>query len=81
MNLYKEILLGILENEDCQVVFPNIKKDLSELVEMKCYEMLKEIQAIIRDDSLDDEDCFMRIEEIIGLFEENGCRCGIRHDF
>ena len=81
MDLYKEILLGILENEDCQVVFPNIKKDFSELVEMKCYEILKKIQAIIRDDSLDDEDCFMRIEKIICLFEENGCRCGIRHDF
>ena len=81
MDLYKEILLCILESEECQVVFPNIKKDLSELVEMKCYEILKKIQAIIQDDSLDDEDCFMRIEKIICLFEENGCSCSGRHDF
>lgn len=81
MNLYHELLLRILENERCEVVFPDIEKGLSELVEMKSYEMLKKIQAIIRDDSLDDGDCFMRIEEIICLFEENGCSCNGRHDF
>lgn len=45
---------------------------------MKCS---KKIQAIIRDGNLDDDDCFMKIEEIICLFEENGCNCGVRHDF
>lgn len=81
MNLYRELLLRILENERCEVVFPDIEKGLSQLVEMKSYEMLKKILAIIRDDSLDDGDCFMRIEEIICLFEENGCSCKGRHDF
>ncbi len=81
MNLYKEILLSILENEECHVVFPNAEESFSQLVEMKSYEMLKKIQAIIRDENLDDDDCFMKIEEIICLFEENGCSCGVRHDF
>ena len=48
---------------------------------MKSYEILKKIQEIIRNTDLDDEDCFMKIEEIICLFEENGCSCGTRHDF
>ncbi len=81
MNLYKEILSNILENEECRVVFPNLEGSFSELVEMKSYEMLKKIQAIIRDSDLDDNDCFMKIEEIICLFEQNGCNCGTRHDF
>lgn len=41
MNLYKEILLSILENEECHVVFPNAEESFSQLVEMKSYEMLK----------------------------------------
>lgn len=81
MDLYKEILANILENEECRVVFPNVEGSFPQLVEMKSYEMLKKIQEIIRNDELDDEDCFMKIEEIISLFEQNGCRCGTRHDF
>lgn len=81
MNLYKEILSNILENEECRVVFPNVEGSFSELVEMKSYEMLNKIQAIIRNGDLDDDECFMKIEEIICLFEQNGCNCGTRHDF
>ena len=81
MNLYKELLLKLLENEECRVVFPNVEESFSQLVEMKSYEILKKIQEIIRNTDLDDEDCFMKIEEIICLFEENGCSCGTRHDF
>lgn len=61
MNLYKEILLNLLENEECHVVFPNVEESFSQLVEMKSYDMLKKIQAIIRNNDLDDEDCFIMI--------------------
>ena len=81
MDLYKEILSNILEKEECQVVFPNVGGSFSQLVEMKSYEMLKKIQEIIRNDELDDGDCFMKIEGIIRLFEQNCCNCGTRHDF
>lgn len=81
MNLYKEILLNFLESEESDTVFPNMEKEFSQVVEMKSYEMLKKIQAIIRNKDLDDVDCFMKIEEIVCLFEESGCSCGIRHDF
>ena len=81
MDLYKEILSNILEKEECRVIFPNVEGSFPQLVEMKSYEMLKKIQEIIRNDELGDEDCFMKIEEIICLFEQNGCECGTRHDF
>jgi len=39
------------------------------------------IKAVLEDDSLDDKDCFERIERIVCLFEEIGSDCGARHDF
>lgn len=48
---------------------------------MKCYQALKKIKAIIDDDSLDDKECFMRIEEVICVLEEVGSGGGTRHDF
>ena len=32
-------------------------------------------------DTLEDKECFMRIEGIVNLFEEMGSGCGTRHDF
>ena len=54
---------------------------LVDLIELNCYQTLKKIKAIIEDDSLDDSECFMRIEKIIRIFEEMGSDGGNRHDF
>lgn len=48
---------------------------------MECYQALRKIRAIIEDDSFEDRDCFMKIEEIVRLFEELGSDGGSRHDF
>jgi hypothetical protein len=42
--------------------------------------VLKQIKAILEDDSVDDKECFMKIEEIVKVFEATG---GVkyRHDF
>ena len=39
------------------------------------------IKAIIEDDSLEDKECFRKIEEIVCAFEEIGSNGGSRHDF
>ena len=43
--------------------------------------MLKQIKAIIEDDSLEDPECFQKIEEIVNTFEMFGSDGGSRHDF
>ena len=54
---------------------------LVDLIELNCYQTLKKIKAIIEDDSLDDPECFYRIEQIVCAFEEIGSDGGNRHDF
>jgi len=78
MELFKEILSGIIEKEEIQVVFPNLKFNAAEIVEMESYKALRQIKAIIDNDGLSDFDC---IEKIVCVFEEIGSDGGRRHDF
>ncbi|WP_040197836.1 hypothetical protein [Candidatus Soleaferrea massiliensis] len=39
------------------------------------------IKAVIEDDSLQDAECFMKIEEIVRVFEQLGSSGKSRHDF
>ena len=79
MELYKDILAHALMHADIKVTFP--EHDISEIVEGTCYRALNRIKAIIEDDSLEDRECFMKIEEIIRTLEEIGSSGGSRHDF
>jgi hypothetical protein len=45
------------------------------------YRVLREIRAVLDDQSLDDPTCFWKIEKIVCLFEEMGWGGGSRHDF
>lgn len=64
-----------------QVIFPDMEVDPAQIVEGRCYLALQKIKAIIEDDSLEDEECFAKIEEIVCVFEEMGSNGGGRHDF
>ena len=81
MELYRDLLVKLLENEEIRIEFPNLSITLSELVEMRCYNALKEIKAIIEDDRYSDKECFMKIEKIVCLLEDLGSDGGLRHDF
>lgn len=72
MQLNQEMLIYLLKREgfDLQRDFDN-----------ECYRALAKIREVIRDDTLEDEDCFMRIERIITIYEEMGSGGGTRHDF
>lgn len=80
MELYKEILVDLLSKSNVKIELVNVTGDMNEKIEMLSYEMLKKIRDIIREDS-DDEDCFMKIEKIVCLFESMEIDCGERHDF
>lgn len=81
MELDVEILAHFLAQQNAQIIFPQLQLDAAEIVELQCYQTLCKIQKIVRDDTLDDAECFERIERIICEFEAIGSDGGIRHDF
>ena len=80
MNLYQEILCNLLSSERIEINFPNIPAMVN-LVELRCYEALRKIKEILEDHTLSDKDCFLKIEEIVNVFEDLGSGAGDRHDF
>lgn len=81
MDIYKEIIAQILRKGVMEITFPQITGDLAELAESECCKVLREIRDVIADNSLDDKECFLKIEKIVRIFEESGVDCGGRHDF
>ncbi len=81
MQLYQEILAAVLAKEEVQITFPNLNINLTEMIESESYQALQKIKTVITDDSLTDSECFMKIEEIINIFETLGSGGGNRHDF
>lgn len=81
MELFQEMLIRILQNTAIQISFPSLNDNIGELVEGRCYQALQKIQAVLKDDRLDDTECFQKIEEIVCVFEDLGSGCGTRHDF
>jgi hypothetical protein len=79
MELWKELLITGLQNENNMYEYLN-DKILKEIVENSCYKILLQIKQTIEDESLFDQDCFIKIEEILSKLEENGIFCD-RHDF
>ena len=65
MDLYAEILAHYLQQQDAQIIFPNLQLNAKEITQMECYRALDKIRAIIRDEQYSDEDCVMKIEEIV----------------
>ncbi|MBE6580882.1 MAG: hypothetical protein E7650_04595 [Ruminococcaceae bacterium] len=80
MELYKEILCHLIQHETVEIRFPDLTPS-HEAVEAICYRTLKKIKEILQDNTLEDRECFEKIEEIICAFEEIGSSGGERHDF
>lgn len=78
MDLYKEILIGILQKEELIVEFKNAHFNIEKAFNEKCFELLAKIKAVIENDSLSDFEC---IEEVVCLFEEHSIAIEYRHDF
>ena len=81
MSLYNEILARKIYEEGIAAILENLIPEPEQTVEMVCYQALKQIRAILDDDSLSDPECFEQIEEIINVFEDIGSNGGSRHDF
>ena len=81
MELAVELLAKILENRKVSVTFPGLNLTAPDILEAASYQALCQIQDILRDDTLDDPECFCKIEEIVRVFEKMGSGCGGRHDY
>ena len=80
MELYKEILAQALMQGEVKITFSG-ECDPAKIVEGECYKALEKIKAVIQDDSLSDQECFLKIEEIVNVLESVGSSGGFRHDF
>ncbi len=81
MDLFKEILINALSKETTQISFPSLDGNIEKLFEKECYQVLIKIKEILDDDTLEDKECFYRIEKIVRAFEDIGCLGLTRHDF
>ncbi len=61
-----------------QAYLESLELDVKEIVDSRALACLKEIQAVIQDENLDD---FYAIEAIVSVFEKYGIDAGTRHDF
>ncbi len=80
MELYREILCHILSKTNIEISFPNMESP-SDLFRDVCYRTLKKIKSVLEDSTLDDTECFEKIEQIMEIFEDIGSRISQRHDF
>lgn len=81
MDEFFQILAHAVKNGKLKISFPNTRLTPEEIVEMKCYAALCQIRRIIADASMDDSECFYKIEQIISTLETAGLDAGGRHDF
>ena len=80
MELWQEIFLKLLKDRQMEIRFPQMP-DMESLLRAECYRTLREIGAILKDDTLSDRECFEKIEKIVCVFEAFGSDGGGRHDF
>ena len=59
----------------------SLPNDWKTVVKDRCYIALSQIIKAVKEDTLNDIECFMKIEKIITIFEENGSTRTSRHDF
>ncbi len=81
MTLFNEIFAQAVTNGEIQVSFRGVQGAATAVVEGQCYQALQKIKAILNNETLDDKECFQKIEEIVCILEEIGSNGGSRHDF
>ena len=77
MDLYRKILAEYYVNYGGF----DERLDGTVIVRDQCYQAICKIREILSDDSLEDSECFWKIEEIVVVLEKMGLDAGTRHDF
>lgn len=77
MEPYQEILVEYFAD----LVLQNRPIDAQKIVEGQCFRAICKIRDILSDSTLEDDTCFLKIEEIVCTLEDIGLDAGGRHDF
>ena len=59
---YQELLTKPLSQYPMQISFPTLQQNPAQLVELRCFQALRQIKEIISEPTLSDAECFQRIE-------------------
>ena len=78
MEFYRQLILDGLARGALTVT---LDPETRRWMEDRCMQTLGRIRAILEDEELDDETCFLRIEGIMDAFEQMGYTVANRHDF
>lgn len=78
MELYQQIICKGLDKGELRIA---LSEQAERWLEGECLRTLKEIRNVLLDETLNDRECFWRIERIIEIFERIGIDCGSHHDF
>ena len=81
MQLYADMLEKVLKEGNGRFIIPGFKINADRIIKTRCYKALREIKKVLEYYTLEDEDCFKRIEEIVCIYENIGSGGGTRHDF
>ena len=81
MEFAVELLSKLLVRRKIAVSSPGLALTAQDLLESASYQALCQIQAILKDDTLSDPECFQKIEAVVQTLEDMGVSCGNRHDF
>lgn len=80
-DLFRDIFTKAIAAGKIQISFSCMDRTIAEVIEGECFQAIKRIKAILDDDTLDDPECFYKIDEIVCALEELGSNGGSRHDF
>ena len=78
MDILMRVLADKLEKGEIKL---EIDSEVVAEIEKECMEVLRRIQTILADDTMEDPECFERIEQIVCAMESIGLNCGSRHDY
>ena len=77
MELHERILCETIARD----VIPSLDLDPAALLELKCYQTILKIHEVVSDDTLEDPECFLKVEQIVCALDDLGIGGGGRHDF
>ena len=78
MDILRMMLVDRLSRGDVKIV---LDRETVEQINWDCFSALSKIRELLADNSMDDPECFERIERIVCEMESLGLDCGGRHDF